>query len=179
MCNHAPANHRVAGATCGVDRTGAGGTGGAGGAPALCGGSAGAGGAGSICTGLNAACCHHVQPSLSWDYCAADGCATDSDCGPMHICVCVAGTGACNRNYCQQAGCRTDADCGTGLYCSPSYNYPVQCQSAYMCHTPDDQCIDDSDCNSGQSGFPLPYCAYDGTVMHWRCTSMQVADCPS
>jgi hypothetical protein len=177
-CNHPPAQHRVQAATCSVDRTGGaggtGGTGGAGGAPGLCGGFAGAGGSGSICTGQNAACCHFVAPGATYDTCASDECATDSDCGPNKICVCVSGTGACNRNWCQQAGCRTDADCGTGMYCSPSRNYPVVCQSALMCHTAQDECLDDSDCN--QSGFG-PYCAFDGAANHWKCTSQQFPDC--
>jgi hypothetical protein len=177
-CNHPPAQHRVQGATCSIDRTGgAGGAGGTGAEPELCNGSDAGGGRGWVCTGLNAACCHD-QANYAYSQCAVDACATDSDCGPMNICVCVAGTGACNRNYCLEGNCRTDADCGTGLYCSPSRNYPALCRSAYMCHTPDDECIDDSDCNGGQSGVSLPYCAFDGTVMHWRCTS-KLAACPS
>ena len=95
----------------------------------------------------------------------------------MHICVCVAGTGACIRNFCQQAACRTDADCGAGGYCSLSPNYPSLSDSTYVCHTPDDECIDDSDCNGRQPGCPPPHCGFDGFVMHWRCTSMQVSGC--
>ena len=63
--------------------------------------------------------------------------------------------------------CHVDANCGVGGYCSPSYT-GTGCGSlgGYYCHTPSDQCIDDTDCGSGGG---LSVCTYDQSVGYWMC----------
>jgi hypothetical protein len=95
----------------------------------------------------------------------------DTDCASGQVCAChgsayMFGLG----NTCSPGNCRVDADCGAGGFCSPSYD-PSACGSlaGYYCHTPADQCIDDSDC-PGQAG--LSVCVYSSTAGHWECAQM-------
>jgi hypothetical protein len=61
----------------------------------------------------------------------------------------------------------TDADCG-GRYCSPSMGAcGQQGLAGYYCHTPEDQCIDDVDCQS--DGDAESYCAYIAIFARWMC----------
>jgi hypothetical protein len=45
----------------------------------------------------------------------------------------------------------------------------------YYCHTPQDQCVNDSDCADG--GF-FDVCAYDTSLGHWRCMMQGVCADP-
>ena len=102
------------------------------------------------------------------NYCSYDGCFADSDCeGP---CLCGSGSGA---NYCAGGGCQVDSDCGPGGWCSPTYG---SCGSfggvtAYECHTPDDECTNDSDC----SDMPNGYCKFSDEAGRWVCDNIQCA----
>jgi hypothetical protein len=61
-----------------------------------------------------------------------------------------------------------DADCGGGAYSYCSQGYGWDCGSYrplgdYYCHTPQDTCMDDSDC-TGQD-----FCNYDVVDGRWEC----------
>ncbi len=106
--------------------------------------------------------------------CVAGGCSydctSDRDCAPG-VCLCNGAPGG--DHICTWATCHVDADC-PGSYCSPTLGI---CGSrngviAYRCHTPEDECTDDSDC--GALGTP-GYCMYDELVGHWNCHNSQCA----
>jgi hypothetical protein len=61
--------------------------------------------------------------------------------------------------------CRVDTDCGPCGWCSPTSG---ACGSVvgYYCHTPKDQCINDSDCLDAGLGNA---CGYDTSLGYWRC----------
>jgi hypothetical protein len=116
------------------------------------------------CTeGENARC----SSSDSGGYCSADQCFDDAGCrfgGPCDCEGAPLGTG----NTCLPGNCKTDADCGPGGYCSPN---PRRCLAfggvaGYYCHTPQDTCIDDSDC---AASYPTAACFYDGGAGRWAC----------
>jgi hypothetical protein len=124
-------------------------------------------------------------------HCTYDECFEDSDCPSPDggkgyaLCQCTAGFRSDN-NVCLGGDnlgppphttspmCRIDADCGDG-YCSPTFgacgNYSGVV--SYYCHTPDDECIDDTDC--GADAAFGPYCAYAPAVGHWKCSNSQCA----
>ena len=106
--------------------------------------------------------------------CSYDGCAGDSDCPSGQPCAChgspyMFGSG----NWCVPGNCQVDADCGTGGYCSPTPALPcnmngrdLYCQGlGYYCHTPKDECGDDSD----YLGVGFPGCLYDQSAGYWKC----------
>jgi hypothetical protein len=102
--------------------------------------------------------------------CTYDTCADDAACPTGSTCACHGSpyTGSAG-NTCTPGNCRVDADCGGGAgYCSPSYDVN-SCGSlaGYYCHTPDDQCVDDSDCTSSTMGPQV--CAYSTTTARWQC----------
>ena len=120
-------------------------------------------------TGVATANSSPLWPPTAID-CSYDGCASDSDCSggvcdcresPAHV---TWGT----QTVCLGGNCRTDSDCGHGAYCSPSpaLGCGPQSWSAYYCHTPGDQCVDDADCNQGNA-----YCAYDTGSSRWVCST--------
>lgn len=99
-------------------------------------------------------------------YCSYDQCFADSECGGP--CDCGEGVEA---NFCRGGGCQVDSDCGPEGWCSPTYG---SCGSfggvvAYECHTPNDQCTDDSDC----ADVPNGYCAFSPEGERWVCGSVQ------
>lgn len=106
--------------------------------------------------------------------CVAGGCSydctSDRDCSPG---VCRCNGSPSGDHVCTWAACHVDADC-PGSYCSPTYgtcgNYGGVID--YRCHTPEDECTDDSDC--GAIGTP-GYCMYDALVGHWNCHNSQCA----
>jgi len=110
-------------------------------------------------------------------HCTYDACFADADCptvddGPR-LCACGAGDRSDN-NVCLTGNCRVDADCGAAGYCSPSLG---SCGNyfgfeGYFCHTPDDECSDDSDCGAGGS-YGAPYCAFMPSTGHWQCSTAQ------
>ncbi len=114
-------------------------------------------------------------------FCNGDQCFTDSDC-PNGPCGCSVSTPQLGvHNLCYFGNCHTDADCGSGGYCSPSRQ--ADCQGgddpgveAYYCHTPKDECTNDSDCASCGTGG---YCAVT-LLGFWQCiAASQLPMCPS
>jgi hypothetical protein len=115
--------------------------------------------------------------------CSYDLCLSDSDCDGG-VCSCrenpihPSGGGFIwqTSTWCMGGNCRIDSDCGPGGYCSPSFGNGSDCVDwFYFCHTPDDECTDDSDCPHPPGVFP-PYCAYDANVGHWACSSTICTD---
>lgn len=99
--------------------------------------------------------------------CFYDTCLQDTDCPTGQTCACrgspyIAQSG----NGCVVGNCRVDTDCGAGSYCSPTGSSCFL--GGYYCHTPNDLCLDDSDCVSAGSRF----CAYSTTNTRWECTSV-------
>ncbi len=105
--------------------------------------------------------------------CSYDRCFADDDCD--NVCECEGGFRG-DFNVCVGGDCRTDADCGPGGYCSPSFGDCGEYTGvvAYYCHTPDDECIDDSDCD-GDGNFGAPYCAYNPAAGKWMCSDSHCA----
>lgn len=102
--------------------------------------------------------------------CTYDACLTDAECAGNGVCECE-GAVSSDANVClSNVGCRVDADCGAGGFCSPSQgscgNYSGII--TYQCHTPQDECIDDADCEQGN-------CRFDDTAGHWKCSDSQCA----
>jgi hypothetical protein len=143
----------------------------------------------SDCTeGENGRC---VQTRFGcFSVCSYDTCVSDADCGARQACNCRESATDSAPNYCLAHGnCRIDADCGTNGYCSPSLIGALcactsvdycktlgddscvcscgdSCGHDYFCHTPADECTDDSDCPSGTG------CDFDLAHQNWIC-----ADC--
>ncbi len=169
----------------GTSGAGAGGISSSGGAASTGGGSS-TGGAGYSCDGkMLARPTQHRPASVSCPaneaatpctdggplVCGA-GCVTDSDCAPKSVCSCdgtVFGWAQQSvGNACLAGNCRTDADCSSG-FCSSSYGeggafYGI---AGYFCHTCEDSCSNDSQCNV--DGGPAGYCAYQTATGAWAC----------
>ena len=134
------------------------------------------------CTqGTNGRCLSIVlgPPSCSYDLCAKD-----ADCGQSTgVCQCRAATEG-GANVCRQGNCRTDGDCGvTGKgFCSPSaVGIDVTCRSGiqtgsfgYFCHTPVDECSNDTDCGTAPTGQGA--CIFDLGKSHWACVTLMCTD---
>jgi hypothetical protein len=97
--------------------------------------------------------------------CTYDTCADDAACPTGQTCAChgspyVGGQG----NTCVPGNCRVDSDCGAGGYCSPAFsNMGCGGLAGYYCHTPQDQCVNDTDCGGGYA------CGYSTSAAHWVC----------
>ncbi len=135
----------------------------------------------SDCTdGKNGRCTGN--PHDGWQ-CTYDLCQADADCkGGQGLCECGGGFRSDN-DVCLDTGCHVDADCvptsaacGTG-FCSPSLGSCGHYGKAvgYFCHTAKDECTNDSDCaGEGQFGM-APYCKYEPSVGHWKCSTQECA----
>jgi len=150
------------------------------------------------CTGgKNGRCLLNGDPCRT--YCSYDDCLTDTDCPLEQPCACRSSSVETAANYCVRGStCATDADCGSCGFCSLSTQYSArQCASAngctqgtcsasdastqctcvgvanlaYACHTPNDECTNDSDC-PGEGG----YCAYVVEQRHWVCSVCPVGN---
>jgi hypothetical protein len=103
-------------------------------------------------------------------FCNADICHLDSDCADGGVCLCGSdptATTLATSNVCLVPGnCRLDSDCVSTKvpYCSPS---SVGCGTtfSYYCHTPNDDCRNDTDCRDDQ------FCQYDPGGPKWTCVS--------
>lgn len=127
-------------------------------------------------SGRNGRCMHRVQQVQanivgSENRCEYDACGSDGDCGAGMACLCAGELGAkTSVNICIPADCKTDADCH-GYSCSPTFVAldKGECRSesqpyqGLRCHTPDDRCVDDEDCNGGE-------CVYSDAKRHWVCS---------
>jgi len=104
--------------------------------------------------------------------CNYDACFTNDDCADagadVSDCSCrdSAGYGA---NSCVPANCRQDSDCGTCGFCSPVTGGcgDIIGVVGYFCHTAQDECLNDSDCNRAD---PSLHCIFDSVKANrWIC----------
>ena len=91
-------------------------------------------------------------------------CRVDSDCGPSGYCspsqVGVLCQCSCNPVV-SDGGCYEHAPDGTWTQVPCSCG---DCGHGYFCHTPQDTCLNDSDCANGDT------CNYDGLSNTWTCS---------
>ncbi len=134
----------------------------------------------SDCTdGTNGRC---ISPNVlgpsGGSRCSYDGCFSDSDCPANQPCRCRPSAADNARNYCPAgSNCRIDSDCGPGGFCSPSLlglGSPVGGGSfGYFCHTPQDLCLNDSDCDASgcliEQGCASMACGYSAESSLWDC----------
>lgn len=103
--------------------------------------------------------------------CTYDECVDDSACPTGGPCGCEQGFWA-EHNVCLAGNCRLDSDCGVNGYCSPTLgdcgNYTGII--GYWCHTPEDECVNDSQCASTSESLGPGYCMYASEVGHWVCS---------
>lgn len=130
----------------------------------------------SECTqGTNGRC---TSVALGPPKCTYDACGSDKDCGSSSgVCQCRAASEG-GANACRQGNCRTDGDCGVvgKGFCSPSaVEIDVYCRTGipvgsfgYFCHTPSDECVNDSDCGTTETGA----CIFDVPKQHWVCQKL-------
>ncbi|HEX7477286.1 MAG TPA: hypothetical protein VF331_05730 [Polyangiales bacterium] len=99
----------------------------------------------------------------------------DSDCSAGQTCACRGTVYNKFVNTCVPSNCRVDADCGAGNYCSATVPAQTFCADVggYYCHTPNDLCLDNSDCADAEAdagaGPAQAYCAYSTTNQRWQC----------
>lgn len=101
-----------------------------------------------------------------YDFCFDDGkCATG---GP---CLCGGRPDSYGWNICLDGNCTIDGDCGEAGRCSPTLD---PCDDSHIsgqyCHTPEDECDDDTDCLSGV------HCKYVEERGRWACAG--TSGCP-
>jgi hypothetical protein len=165
-----PLKHFPAGATCRATRP-------AGTNSGLDAGSCDAGtfcacGSDSECTGGNNGRC--ITDGNAGPHCTYDGCFASSDCATGSSCAC-GDIDSYSFNTCVPSNCSVDTDCGANGFCSPSYGTCGSFGGEYggiYCHTPQDTCINDSDCTT-INGTPNEsgYCAYSTEVGAWTCSN--------
>jgi hypothetical protein len=97
---------------------------------------------------------------------AGSNCRVDSDCGPCGYCSPSQVNVFC---FCPSTALCKDG--GGGCYEGTSTGWkevPCSCGDAcghgYFCHTPNDSCVDDSDCKQGT-------CNFDTQEKRWSCSS--------
>jgi hypothetical protein len=124
--------------------------------------------AASECPAVAHVACVPYDDAGTPSYCNADVCNVDSECADGGVCLCGSDstpTTATTQNVCLAAGnCRVDSDCTRVPYCSPS---SVGCGAtfAYYCHTPSDECGNDTDCRDDQ------FCQYSPSAAKWTCVN--------
>jgi Cys-rich repeat protein len=113
--------------------------------------------------------CRYSTGGAIFCSCSYDSCLHDTDCPSGDTCACHGSPFVAGGNFCIKSGCRVDSDCGAGGYCSPAYN-TGSCGSllGYYCHTPKDQCVNDSDCVGDGGGLPEK-CSYSTSSGYWMC----------
>jgi hypothetical protein len=127
----------------------------------------------SDCTdGMDGRCVGNGHDGCS---CSYDRCSSDADCTAGTLCDCRDQWhyGSNGPNQCLSANCRTDADCGPGGYCSPSLDPTCGAFAGvtlWRCHTPEDSCVNDSDC-ARPDGGGIPFCGYRPELGHWACSA--------
>jgi hypothetical protein len=99
------------------------------------------------------------------NWCTYDVCQEDSDCTTGGPCICNEG-----GNQCLGGNCQIDSDCSGGALCSPTFSTCGTYSGvvAYYCHTPEDECTNDTDCIDPERGGG--YCMYSSDVSHWVCS---------
>lgn len=127
----------------------------------------------SDCTaGINGRCLAEAGIDIDVVSCSYDTCFSDSDCSDNRPCECRQSETDSAANYCVVTGgnCRIDSDCGPGGFCSPSLlgdycGFDSSIGEGYFCHTPQDSCLNDSDCDSAS------ICAYSLQISHFTCVT--------
>jgi len=123
----------------------------------------------SQCTsGTNGRCQNNLGPAGC--SCTYDTCASDSACPTGDLCVCHGSPYAYGAgNTCMPGNCRIDSDCGAQGYCSPAHG-TANCGgvSGYYCHTPSDECVNDTDCSTGNPSA----CTWSSSLSRWTCQEM-------
>lgn len=126
--------------------------------------------------GVNGRCVTN-NGGAAFCYCTSDSCADDGACPTGQTCACHGSpyTGGVG-NHCVPGNCRVDADCGVGGWCSPTYT-TSGCGSVggYYCHTPQDQCVNDSDCADAGSFY---VCAFETNIGYWSCVMQALCATP-
>jgi hypothetical protein len=109
--------------------------------------------------------------------CSYDACTQDTDCPSGKTCACHGSPFSAVGNTCVAGNCRVDADCGAGGYCSPTAPSDGVCGNVagYYCHTPNDLCLNDSDCVDAGGGPGGSFCEYSTTNSRWECA--RIAEC--
>ena len=97
--------------------------------------------------------------------CSYDACFADTACVNGSVCQCREPLDGVEPNYCTAGNCRIDADCGMNGYCSPSQAHEW-CSTFYACHTPNDECTNDSDCGADT------HCDFAMTEKRWVCANL-------
>lgn len=106
--------------------------------------------------GANARC-HCGDGGLDRNACVAlDSCTTDRDCAAGTLCSCGEEGGP---NHCVAGNCRNDSDCKDGLTCSAAYS------GGAFCHTAEDSCKTDKDCDSASYAV----CDTNPSQKGWAC----------
>ena len=163
-----PLRHRASAMTCPSTRPAATCDPGGGGPPVECRVD------GDCATGVNGRCVGNPRNGCQ---CSYDRCTTDGECTTGGPCECRIGSlGGGGANVCIAGNCRVDADCGAGGYCSPTLGFcgDFGGLAGYYCHTPQDACIDDADCQTVLDGGFLgqrPYCMFTREVGRWTCSN--------
>jgi hypothetical protein len=118
----------------------------------------------SMCTTGTNPRCVVLQGGIPDCQCTSDTCQHDTDCPMGQLCACHGSAFLATGNTCYPGNCRIDGDCGTNGYCSPSAG-TTGCGGlvGYYCHTADDTCTDDNDCNAALGVL----CEF--TTNHWSC----------
>jgi hypothetical protein len=104
--------------------------------------------------------------------CSYDMCFSDAMCTRGGPCACAPPKTTTN-NICLAGNCNIDGECGPNGFCSPSFGMCGWYSGvvAYYCHTCEDECVDDSDCD-----HPDAYCAYEPRRARWECSSFSCVD---
>jgi hypothetical protein len=130
----------------------------------------------SDCTaGINGRCRRPGGPAGC--YCSYDMCVQDADCPGGQTCACHGSPYNNFGNTCVPGNCHVDSDCGASGYCSDTAPAGGYCGNVagYYCHTPNDLCVDDSDCYGNDAGTTagVPFCEYS-TNRRWECQAVAV-----
>jgi len=163
-----PLRHRASAMTCPSTRPAATCDPGGGGPPVECRVD------GDCATGVNGRCVGNPHDGCR---CSYDRCTADGECTTGGPCECrIASRGGAGANVCLAGNCRVDADCGAGGYCSPSLGSCGDYSGivGYYCHTAQDACVDDADCQTALDGGFLgqrPYCMYTREAGRWTCSN--------
>jgi hypothetical protein len=110
------------------------------------------------------------------DVCSYDECYASNDCASGSTCAC-GDLATISANVCVPSNCRFDTDCASG-YCSPTLSdscSPTVSYSGAYCHTPNDDCSNDSDCGERQRGMFVgegPACIFSMSAKKWVCTNI-------
>jgi hypothetical protein len=99
--------------------------------------------------------------------CTIDQCLASTDCDAGAICTCTAANPTWGSNRCSPGQCQLDSDCGDGGFCSPSADSTCAAvpQRTWRCHTANDECLDDADCDGG-------LCRFAPETGAWACAAI-------